>query len=380
MSCSNCYNGCAEVVSDKCVRYTGIDIPALEISNGDTLAYVESKLAEFLVSTLDGTGIKINIPSNIICNLIDGYLPSCGECEGYTVVDLITALIQAACDLQDQVDIINGRINTIEASYNVDCLTGVSGSDGTHDILQAVIDKLCDLEVDLAALALDVDENYVKLADLNSLIQDYLDSISGGTTQQYLKMVPYTVVEYYGPLSNFDGSGAGIASLGWDKIYICNGQAVGSTVTPDKRGRIAVGAIQGVPGGALDPVIAPGGFNPNYALYTTAGSNSVTLTTGQMPSHTHVVTINDPGHRHVFGGDDQVATQGGYTSTGSTFNYDADSTTSGNGKHMFTKDINVTNNLQTTGITVNPVGTSGSNEAHNNIPPVLACYYIMYIP
>jgi len=47
---------------------------------------------------------------------------------------------------------------------------------------------------------------------------------------------------------------------------------------------------------------------------------------------------------------------------------------------MFTKDINVTNNLQTTGITVNPVGTSGNNEAHNNIPPVLACYYIMYIP
>jgi microcystin-dependent protein len=187
-------------------------------------------------------------------------------------------------------------------------------------------------------------------------------------------------VEYYGPLSNFNGSGVGIASLGWDKIYICNGQIIGGFATPDKRGRIDVGAIQGVPGGALDPVIAPGGFNPNYSLYTTAGSNSVTLSTGQMPSHTHVVTINDPGHRHVFGGDDQVATQGNYTIVGSPFNYDADSTTSGVGKHMFTKDINVTNNLQTTGITVNPVGTSGNNEAHNNIPPVLACYYIMYIP
>lgn len=372
MSCSNCYNGCAEIISDKCVRYTGISVPALGIENGDSLAHVEQVLIEFLTSALDGTGIKMEIPSGIICNLVQQYLPISGD---ITLVDFITALIEAACDLDQSVAVLNGAIGVIEADYNVDCLSGVNSSDGTHAILQAVIDKLCDLEVGLDALALDVDTNYVKLADLNSLIQDYLDSISGGTTQQYTKMVPYTVVEYYGDLGNFDGSGKGIAALGWDKIYLCNGQ----NGTPDKRGRIPVGAIQSVPGGGpLDPVVDPGGFNPNYSLYTTAGSNSVTLIANQMPTHTHVVTLNDPGHRHVFGGDDGVQVQGGYI-TQSTFNYDAVNT-GGGGKNMYTKDINNTNNLQSTGITVSSVSDAGGNQPHNNIPPVLACYYIMYIP
>lgn len=377
MSCSNCFNGCAEIISDKCVRYTGINVPALGIENGDSLAHVEQVLIEFLTSALDGTGIKMDIPSGIICNLVEQYLPTSGD---ITLVDFITALIEAACDLQEQVDSVVSDISTIEASYDVDCLTGVNSNSGTHAILQAVIDKLCDLEVGLDQLSDDLDL-YVKLADLNSLIQDYLDSISGGTTQQYTKMVPYTVVEYYGSLSNFDGAGVGISALGWDKIYICNGQVVGGFPTPDKRGRIAVGAIQSVPGGgALDPVVAPGGFNPNYVLYGTSGANSVTLIANQMPTHTHVVTLNDPGHKHVFGGDDQIVTQGGYLATGSSFNYDADSTTSGAGRHMFTKNTSVADTPQTTGITVSSVSDAGGNQPHNNIPPVLACYYIMYIP
>ena len=43
MSCSNCFNGCAEITSDKCVKYTGADIPALGISYGDTLLHVEEQ-------------------------------------------------------------------------------------------------------------------------------------------------------------------------------------------------------------------------------------------------------------------------------------------------------------------------------------------------
>ena len=40
MSCSNCppdacYNGCVNVISDDCVRYTGADIPALGIQTND---------------------------------------------------------------------------------------------------------------------------------------------------------------------------------------------------------------------------------------------------------------------------------------------------------------------------------------------------------
>jgi hypothetical protein len=51
MSCTNCFNGCSEITSDKCVKYTGADIPALGIQNGDTLEFVEQTLAQFLIST-----------------------------------------------------------------------------------------------------------------------------------------------------------------------------------------------------------------------------------------------------------------------------------------------------------------------------------------
>jgi hypothetical protein len=34
-------------------------------------------------------------------------------------------------------------------------------------------------------------------------------------------MVPYSVLEYYGPLNNFDVTGKGLGD--WDKVYLCNG-------------------------------------------------------------------------------------------------------------------------------------------------------------
>lgn len=45
--CSNCYNGCAEITSDQCIRYTGIDVPVLGIKTGDSLSYVEQALITF---------------------------------------------------------------------------------------------------------------------------------------------------------------------------------------------------------------------------------------------------------------------------------------------------------------------------------------------
>lgn len=363
-NCNNCYHGCAEIVSDQCVKYTGVDIPELGIENGDTLAHVEQQITTFLVGTLDGSGITIPINPAIVCPLVNQYLLPCVSCTGISLQDIVIALIKAACDLQVQVDAIVAELATLNADYDVACLSGVTNSSDTHDVLQATIDKVCELEVDLAALALDLSTNYVKLADLNSLIAAYLSSLTP-VTQQYEKMVPYTVVEYYGPLTNFDAGGVGIAGLGWDKIYICNG----ANGTPDKRGRIPVGAIQAVPGGgALNPAVDPGiPGNPNYALNATTGANTVTLTSAQIPAHTHptTVVVTDPGHTHTLPNvwnEDYT----GHFASGGNFNEGP------------TTDITGSN---TTGITVSVTnGSTGGGQSHNNIPPVLACYYIMYIP
>ncbi len=375
MACSNCYNGCTEIVSDRCVRYTGLDVPVLGILSGDSLSVVEASLIEFLTSTLNGIGIKPIVDPLIICNVVQQYLPDCGE---FTLNDYITALVKAACDLQEQVDDVVAELLVLNANYDVDCLTGVTSTSDTHAVLQAVITKLCDLDVELAALALDVDTNYVKLADLNSLIAAYIASTSASGTKYYTRMVPYTVVEYYGLLTgNFDVTGAGLND--WEKIYLCNGL----NGTPDKRGRVPVGVIVGVGGGAMNPAVDPATpTNPNYALNGTTGANTVTLNTSQLPSHTHVATVTDPGHTH-FTLADVVDTTGVLPTNTTSI---AKESTFGSSQEEYamrssaiTAAILGLSSSNTTGVSVTNAA-AGSGGAHSNIQPVLACYYIMYIP
>lgn len=359
--CSNCYNGCAETVSDQCIRYTGVDVPVLGIKSGDSLSYVEQALISFLVSTLDGSGIKLTIAPEIICNIVNKNI---ADCEDLTLTNIINALIKAVCELDTRLTAAEADITAIEADYTLGCLTGVTANAGTHAVLQATITKLCGLEVELDALALDVDTNYVKLSDLNTLIANYLSSL-GVSTKYYNRMVPNTVVEYYGPISGrFDASGAGLGD--WEKIYLCNG----NNGTPDKRGRVGVGATSGMGGGAFNPAVDPSlSGNPSYSLLTTAGANNVTLSVSQIPSHTHIATatstVTDPGHTH------------------SIAHLDKGNPGDGSSTVDFGGPATFSTNSATTGITVSTSvvnANQGGGLAHPNIQPSLACYYIMYIP
>lgn len=376
-NCSNCFNGCAEIVSDQCVRYTGVDVPLLGIQHGDSLSYIEQALITFLTAALDGTGIKPTIDPAIICELVQQHLP---DCEDLNATNLFIALIKAACELQEQIDAIVADIAVIEAPYTVECLDGVTPTSGTHNVLQAVITKLCTLIDDFDAFVIDVETNYVKKSELCALVA----ACTPAPVVQYKdRMVPYTLVEYYGSLSNFDGAGIGIPANGFEDIYLCNG----ANGTPDKRGRIPVGAIQAVPGGgALNPAVDPGiAGNPNYALNTTTGANTITLTSAQIPSHTHTAntTLVDPGHNHLLVG--AIASGSSApdptSSTFIDFRHDLETDLS----YRMTGSNNVPtlgkSETKTTGIFVGVANDpTGGGQSHNNIPPVLACYYIMYIP
>lgn len=367
MACSNCFNGCAEIVSDQCVKYTGIDVPVLGIKKGDSLSYVEQALIEFLTSTLDGTGIKIDIPTTTtICNLVQKYLPTCGD---LTAVDLFNALIQAACDLQEQINATNDRINTIESPYLPECFTTITESSNTHDVVQEIITKVCGIESDVSAIFSDLD-NYVKKSELCTLITACINQNNPTDSgKYYTKMIPYTVVEYYGDINVFGISGAGTGA--WEKIYLCNGQ----NGTPDKRGRVGVGVTFG---SGMSPDVAPGGsggFNPTYNLFSTAGSNSVTLSKPQIPSHTHTatVTINDPGHQHNY-------------ETRISNNYAQYSSNEREVTTFAMSTLQTQNNvtgLKGTGVGQNVFVTNaeeGGGLPHANNQPAIACYYIMYIP
>lgn len=353
MSCSNCYNGCTEIVSDKCVRYTGIDVPVLGIKTGDSLSYIEQALIEFLTASIDGTGILPIINPATLCDLVENNLPTCGD---ISLNDVLDALIKSACSLQTQIAGINSTLDVLNGDYTIGCLTGVTSSSDTHAVLQAVITKLCATDVALAALAANLSTNYVRLDELDVLIQEYLDSQSI-SNKYYSRMVPYTVVEYYGTLANFNAAGIGTGQ--WEKIYLCNG----ANGTPDKRGRLPIGALSMPGGGTLSPVVNPSDGNFNYVLNSTNGTNNVFLSTSQLPSHTHVATatVSDPGHSHAFAGV-TGASGGGDDSRRSV-------------------PTTLTTQSSTTGITVGVTNSlAGSGASHTNVPPVLACYYVMYIP
>lgn len=371
MSCSNCYNGCTDITSDKCVKYTGLDVPILGIKTGDSLSYVEQALIEFLTSTLDGTGIEINTLTSTYCTLVSQYLPSCAPT---TAVDLFSALIQAACDLQEQLTVvfgnistIEGEIATIEADYNLNtCITGVTPSDGTHAVLQATINALC-------SFILNVETNYVKLEDLPILIEQFLNG-QLPANRYYGKMIPYTAVEFYPPggdLSGFDANGVGIVGTIWEKIYICNGWG---GFTPDKRGRVALGVNDGTGGGgALDPFVdpasvPPNGPNPFFAQGDKQGYFNVALGITQIPNHNHTasaVSVVSPNpHTHTY----TVAPSDGTAAAGIASHPNgplASGVTAGTSLSV------------ATGVTV---GYNGGGLPHVNYQPSIGCYYIMYIP
>jgi len=368
-NCTNCFNGCTEIVSDRCVRYTGIDIPALGISTGDTLSYVESSITNFLVPVLTGVGVKPIIDNNIICNTVRQYLPTCTVCTGFTLNEVLTAIIKAACNLQVQIDTINTTLNTLNADYTIGCLTGVTASSDTHAIVQAVITKLCLVDSNVTALALDLNTNYSSNGtELDNYIANYLATHSSSSSLISNRMIPYAVVPYFGTLSNFSSTGVGIGN--WVNIYLCNG----INGTPDLRGRTLVG-VTAVPGGGTYPTQTdPALGNPNYVLNTPLGTNGVTLTIGQIPAHAHpgssaITSISPNPHTHAISPQvpftSSKVTAIGAGSTGATIPVDT--------------TVNAASVTLTAATTVT-VASQGGSESHPNFQPGLGCYYIMYIP
>ena len=143
-----------------------------------------------------------------------------------------------------------------------------------------------------------------------------------------------------GVICMWSGSSTAIPT-GW---ALCDG----TNNTPDLRGRFVVGA-----GSAYD-------------VGDTGGAESVTLTTAQMPSHSHGgnVSIEEAGdHSHSFS--TVTNTSGGPyhpIATRSTTSSEEISTSSA-GSHTHTATLSISN--------------AGSGNAHENRPPYYALCYIM---
>jgi len=366
MGCTNCFNGCTETTSDKCVKYTGNDVPALNITKGDSLMSVEDNIILKILSMIIGEGIIPEVDAQDICAEVMANLPDLSIA---TLNDYITAIIKAVCANVTSIDDINTILSALNSDYTLDCITSfVDPEDvnNTHAVVQALIDVLCSTIEDLNALTLNLTTNYVAIEDLDGYIAAYLEANAPSDLISN-KMIPFVAVEYYGTLANFNAGGAGIGL--WDKVYLCNG----ANGTPDKRGVVPVGVTTVAGGGAYNPAVDPGNpDNPNYVLNTPLGANTVTLTSAQMPSHTHIATsvvsgsttVPVPFIKEVIGVVSPRVL--GYNSVG-----DEDSA-------IRISEVATVNTSGTIVTTTN--ASTGGGDSHSNIQPVLPCYYIMFIP
>jgi microcystin-dependent protein len=355
--CRDCLQNCDLIVGDRCVQYTGPDIPELGICQGDTLSELEAAIVERLLSVTDGTGITLDDLVTDGCTFMSDQL----GVQVKTLQNILQILWNTGCTLRELIEEIDEQIAN-NPVFNTACLTGLPTNPTRDDILQAAVTLLCSLKTTVDAFP----TTYVRLSDLTNLVTLIFNDLSG-TSQVNSRMVPYTAIAYFGPLTNFDSGGAGISALGYNKIYICNG----SNGTPDLRGRTVVGAIRNSPGGALDaavdPAVSPN--NPNWQVSQKLGETYHTLTTPEIPAHTHTVT--DPGHKH------NILGQSGGD------NNDNNNTTrfAGGDKGQNESGFFFTNTqacqTATTGITI---ASAGGGQPHNNIQPSMGAYYIMYIP
>lgn len=360
MACSNCYTGCTQITSDKCVKYTGLANETLGIQNGDSLSFTQASIMGFLTTTLNGSGIKYELAAEDMCTISSQYLTDCTD---ITVVEITRALSKAICSLDTTLTSLVNSVDVTEGAYTPGCIS-VTGNEGTHIVLQATMNQACTNATAITATNLDLSTNYVAIADIDTYIENYITNQAGGGIGEASKMVPNTVIEYYGSLTFFDATGAGTGD--WINVYLCNG----NNGTPDKRGRVTVGTTSGMGGGTYSSIVDPAiSGNPTYSLLSTGGTNTIVLSETQMPAHTHVATTSPDGaHTHTFPG--TLYTKDGASGDDNTFS---------NKDNTGKTDVTATE-ISSDHTHVMTVDSTGGGNSHANVQPSIACHYIMYIP
>lgn len=340
-NCVDCFENCADKrTTDRCVVYTGPDIPALGICSGDPISVVEQAVLETVVTVTDGTGIDLS-DLDLNCQAI---IDAIGT-DDVNLVNILQVLIDQACSLRELIE----ENTPGPMVFDIACLVGLPENPCATDILQAAVNLLCELKEDVEAIEAD----YVKASELCAMVTECLSEVS---TQEYTKMPKYVALPYMGPMGVFDSTGAGLEAFGYDKVYICNG----NNGTQDMRGRAAVGANTNVVGPVMDAAVDPAVLaNAGYgiAVNTKKGAYTHTLATTEIPAHTHSVT--DPGHTHTYERLTSAAHPGGTSQTDQR-----NPSTANTGS-------------ATTGITI---ASTGGGQPHNNTQPSIGVVWIMYIP
>jgi microcystin-dependent protein len=162
------------------------------------------------------------------------------------------------------------------------------------------------------------------------------DILQGNITDYYVLLPRGAIIIWYGAVSD--------VPTGW---HVCDGSSYLGVATPDLRGRFVLGYGSG------------SGLTARTTVGATGGAERVTLTTAELPSHTH--TYQDA----YFAESNGSVTQNNVFGSGSATDNDNEFRwrTEANGDSQTAVDINT--------------GSTGSGSSHENMPPFYVLAYIM---
>ena len=189
--------------------------------------------------------------------------------------------------------------------------------------------------------------------------------------------------------------GSAISRSTYSDLFVIIGTTYGSgngSTTfniPDLRGR-AVFGLDNMGGTASNRLTTAGGLSSNNSLGATAGNQSITLTTSNLPSHSHtftgnLVTTSSDAHTHnyqdAYFAENFSGGTGGNARYGTSANTDTDNNfywrTSSN-THS-TSPSNIATSSDSHSHTVTPTGTIGNTGSGTSFSPINPSLILNYI-
>ncbi|SEW21516.1 hypothetical protein SAMN05428988_3219 [Chitinophaga sp. YR573] len=290
-------------VSSDCVIWRGDPIPLLGICTGDPLTFLEMQIIDKIAELLDKEDKTLEDFDVSTCPALSSKLLG----KEPQIASLLQIIWTNQCSLGQAITQLQQKVDAEKPTpypFQLVCITPPGGGSSSDAILQGVLNKVCELQTQLATVAPAVEEA------TKIMITEYLGQVlrglgsrgivkSGtGSNQSFLFnsfVPPYCPLPYYGPVTNFDATGKGLVGTAYEGWYFMSGL----NGIPDLRGRTLVAAVKDIPGLALDSEIDPtkaDNAGTNYIPGQKFGYSFVKLLATQMPVHNHGVV--DPGHYH----------------------------------------------------------------------------------